>query len=73
MRPRSYGGVVDQNLKVYGTECLLVVDAHVFPLIPYANPMAGVYAVAEGAADLTRGYEAVLLLHSDYLHPQQSR
>ena len=52
MLPREQGGVVDQDLKVYGTKSLRVVDASVFPLIPYGNPMATVYAVAERAADL---------------------
>jgi choline dehydrogenase-like flavoprotein len=55
MLPRSDGGVVDQYLKVYGTTNLRVVDASIFPLIPHANPMATVYAVAERAADLIRG------------------
>jgi choline dehydrogenase-like flavoprotein len=55
MLPREVGGVVDQELKVYGTKNLRVVDASIFPLIPHANPIATVYAVAERAADITRG------------------
>ncbi|KAJ6132613.1 hypothetical protein N7471_007828 [Penicillium samsonianum] len=55
MLPREVGGVVGQDLKVYGTENLRIVDASVFPLIPHANPIATVYAVAERAADIIRG------------------
>lgn len=55
MLPKEHGGVVDQDLKVYGTTNLRIVDASIFPLIPHANPMATVYGVAERAADLIKG------------------
>lgn len=55
MLPRAKGGVVDQDLIVYGTRNLRIVDASIFPLIPQANPMSTVYAVAERAADLIKG------------------
>ncbi|KAJ5669804.1 glucose-methanol-choline (gmc) oxidoreductase [Penicillium macrosclerotiorum] len=54
MLPREKGGVVDEDLRVYGTRNLRIVDASIFPLIPHANPIATVYAVAERAADLIR-------------------
>jgi choline dehydrogenase-like flavoprotein len=55
MLPREKGGVVDERLKVYGTTNLRVCDASVFPLIPAANIMSSVYAVAERGADIIRG------------------
>ncbi|KAJ5899375.1 hypothetical protein N7495_004119 [Penicillium taxi] len=54
MLPRDDGGVVDQNLFVYGTRKLRVVDASIFPIIPHGNPIATVYAVAERAADIIK-------------------
>ncbi|KAK2735823.1 hypothetical protein FQN57_001100 [Myotisia sp. PD_48] len=55
MLPREKGGVVDQNLIVYGTKNLRVCDASVFPLITRGNIMSTVYAVAERAADIIKG------------------
>ncbi|KAJ5655985.1 Glucose-methanol-choline oxidoreductase [Penicillium longicatenatum] len=55
MLPKEIGGVVDSNLKVYGTRNLRVVDASVFPLETSGNIQATVYAVAERAADLIKG------------------
>ncbi|OJK01625.1 hypothetical protein ASPACDRAFT_77338 [Aspergillus aculeatus ATCC 16872] len=54
MLPREKGGVVDESLRVYGTTNLRVCDASIFPLIPAANIMSTVYAVAERAADIIR-------------------
>ncbi|KAL3481260.1 glucose-methanol-choline oxidoreductase [Aspergillus californicus] len=55
MLPREKGGVVDERLVVYGTRNLRVCDASVFPLIPAANIMSSVYAVAERGADIIQG------------------
>lgn len=47
MMPRELGGVVDQELRVYGVNGLRVVDASVIPMIPGANTCQTVYAIAE--------------------------
>ena len=52
MLPREDGGVVDSNLKVYGTSNLRVVDASVPPLSLSAHLMAIVYGIAEIGAEL---------------------
>lgn len=54
MLPRSAGGVVDERLKVYGTQNLRVVDASIFPLQIRGNLQTSVYAVAERAADFIK-------------------
>ena len=55
MMPRNLGGVVDSDLKVYGTTGLRIVDASIIPIIPAAHLQATVYAVAEKAADIIKG------------------
>jgi choline dehydrogenase len=62
MLPREEGGVVDSELKVYGTANVRVVDASVFPLHIQGNIMSVVYAVAEKAADMIKGKSAALHL-----------
>lgn len=54
-KPRALGGVVDEELNVYGTKRLRVVDASVMPFLPAANTQQTVYMIAEKAVDLIRG------------------
>lgn len=50
--PEKDGGVVDANLKVYGTQGLRVVDASIIPLLPSAHLQTLVYGIAEKAAEM---------------------
>ncbi|KAK4168133.1 putative GMC oxidoreductase [Cladorrhinum sp. PSN259] len=54
MMPLELGGVVDEELKVYGVEGVRVVDGSVMPTLIGGNTCQTVYAVAEKAADLIR-------------------
>jgi choline dehydrogenase-like flavoprotein len=47
MMPRKLGGVVDEELKVYGVKRLRVVDASIMPVLVGANTCQTTYAVAE--------------------------
>jgi choline dehydrogenase-like flavoprotein len=47
MMPRELGGVVNEELKVYGVQGLRVVDASVMPTLVGANTCQTVYAIAE--------------------------
>ena len=51
----AMGRVVDAELRVNGVEALRVVDASVMPMVPRGNTNAPTIAVAERAADLSRG------------------
>ena len=44
--------VVDENLRVYGTEGLRIVDASILPYIPNGNTHSAICVVASRAADL---------------------
>ncbi|KAK4163120.1 GMC oxidoreductase-like protein [Cladorrhinum sp. PSN259] len=54
MMPRKLGGVVDEDLLVYGVSGLSVVDASIMPDLPGAYTQQTVYAIAEKAADLIK-------------------
>jgi len=52
MLPRSSNGVVDDNLKVYGTSNLRVADASIFPIHLGTHPQATLYGLAHRAAEI---------------------
>ncbi|KAF9461105.1 alcohol oxidase [Collybia nuda] len=52
MLPREQGGVVDSNLKVYGTTNLRVVDLSILPMEISTHTQTAAYAIAEKAADI---------------------
>jgi hypothetical protein len=54
MARREDGGVVNDNLQVYGVRGLRVCDASVFPCITSGHTMAPVIVVAEKCADLMK-------------------
>lgn len=54
MLPRDLGGVVDGDLRVYGTSNLRVVDTGIYPMVPGSHLQAVAYGVAEKAADLIK-------------------
>ncbi|KAJ4286617.1 hypothetical protein N0V88_007906 [Collariella sp. IMI 366227] len=50
MLPRRDGGVVDPELRVYGTTNLRVVDNSIIPIIPTGHIQTAAYGIAEVAA-----------------------
>lgn len=54
MMSRELGGVVDHQLKVYGTSNVRVVDMSIFPMQHSGHPAATLYTVAERAADIIK-------------------
>lgn len=52
MLPREQGGVVDKNLKVYGTQNVRVVDASVPPISFSAHLMSITYGLAEVGSEM---------------------
>lgn len=56
MMPEALGGVVDDQLRVYGVRGLRIVDASVLPLIPATHLQSTMFAVAEkGVEGIRRG------------------
>ncbi|KAG8685033.1 hypothetical protein FRC11_011219 [Ceratobasidium sp. 423] len=54
LAPKELGGVVDTNLKVYGTANVRVVDASIIPIHIATYIQRSVYGVAEKAAKIIR-------------------
>ncbi|KAG6909079.1 hypothetical protein DXG01_002060 [Tephrocybe rancida] len=52
MLPREKQGVVDPNLKVYGTKNLRIADLSIVPLQIAAHTQATVYVIGEKASDI---------------------
>ena len=57
--PGDEGAVVDSDCHVIGLEGLRVVDASIFPTVPYGNINAPTIMVAEKAADIILAKEAL--------------
>ncbi|KAI1395094.1 hypothetical protein F4819DRAFT_501298 [Hypoxylon fuscum] len=54
MMPREFGGVVNEQLKVYGCKNLRVCDFSIAPFIPRCNPQATVYGISEHGASIIK-------------------
>ncbi|OLN92030.1 Glucose oxidase 2 [Colletotrichum chlorophyti] len=54
MMSRELGGVVDANLKVYGTTNVRVVDAGILPFQVCGHLVSTLYAIAEKASDIIK-------------------
>jgi choline dehydrogenase len=54
MLPRDQGGVVDAQLRVYGTGNVRVVDASIPPIAFSAHLVGSTYGIAETGADIIR-------------------
>lgn len=53
--PEDAGAVVDSRLRVYGVDCLRVVDASIMPRIVGGHMNAPAVMIGEKAADIVKG------------------
>ncbi|BEI89037.1 uncharacterized protein CcaverHIS019_0203990 [Cutaneotrichosporon cavernicola] len=67
MLPQADGGVVDTNLKIYGTANVRVVDSSVIPMHISSHTMGTTYGVAEFGADIIKAENT-----KDFLNPSSS-
>ena len=56
--PREWGGVVGEDLLVYGTKKLSIIDGSIFPILVGATTSMTTYAMAEKAADIIKARNA---------------
>ncbi|KAF8851795.1 putative glucose oxidase [Acephala macrosclerotiorum] len=54
MMPKDLGGVVDEKLRVYGTENVRIIDASVMPFQVSGHLSSTIYAIAEKASDIIK-------------------
>ncbi|TFK34326.1 glucose-methanol-choline oxidoreductase [Crucibulum laeve] len=59
MHKDSDKGVVDNNFKVKKIKGVRVVDAAVFPFVPSAHPVAGIFGIAELAASKIKSSHSI--------------
>lgn len=54
MAPKSFGGVVDERLRVYGIKRLRIVDASIMPTLVTGHTNSPTYMIGEKASDMIK-------------------
>ncbi|KAJ3557036.1 hypothetical protein NM688_g1692 [Phlebia brevispora] len=62
----SSNSVVDENVKVWGTNNLFIIDASIIPSLPTGNPHGLLMSAAEQAVARVLALAGVAELHADY-------